>query len=76
MRFLAIAWTGVWTLAAASLALAFHESYWRWRDCFDDTGRCWTGEVVHHEQAAYLALPLGLSVLAALLGVLRLARRG
>jgi hypothetical protein len=29
-------------LAAAGLllALAFHNRYWRWRDCFNELGRC------------------------------------
>jgi hypothetical protein len=33
---LGIAVTG----AGALLALVFYERYWRWRDCFNELGRC------------------------------------
>ena len=31
----------------------FYEFYWRWRDCFDDRGRCFdeVEVVVHHAEA-------------------------
>jgi hypothetical protein len=33
---LGIAATGI----GALLALAFYDRYWRWRDCFNELGRC------------------------------------
>lgn len=38
---------------AALSALAFEERYWRWRDCFNELGRCYdpATEQVYVEQA-------------------------
>lgn len=38
---------------AGLFAFAFHEQYWRWRDCFNELGRCYDAEqgVVYLEQA-------------------------
>ena len=50
VRFIA----GLMSLAIALLmALAFHDRYWRWRDCFNELGRCWDSETeqVYLEQA-------------------------
>lgn len=49
-------------LACASLvptalfAFVFHERYWRWRDCFNELGRCWDSdsEQVFLEQAGII----------------------
>lgn len=44
----------VLSLALAALfAFAFHELYWRWRDCFNELGRCYDPEssVVYLEQS-------------------------
>jgi hypothetical protein len=27
--------------ASALFGLAFHDRYWRWRDCFNELGRCY-----------------------------------
>lgn len=48
-----------WTLAAALIILgalclaAFHDRYWRWRDCFNELGRCYDpiSQEVYLEQA-------------------------
>ncbi len=48
-----------WLLIAASLAMAtlfafaFHLQYWRWRDCFNELGRCYdpVEGVVYLEQS-------------------------
>jgi hypothetical protein len=32
---------------AGLFALAFHERYWRWRDCFNELGRCY--DAASHE---------------------------
>lgn len=29
---------------SALLGLAFHDRYWRWRDCFNELGRCYDPE--------------------------------
>lgn len=67
-------WTTAWLAASFVLAMLFHSSYWRWRGCFNEEGRCFTGAVVHHEQSVYLAIPLAVSLIAALIGVVRLLR--
>ena len=73
-RLAGLVWTGVWVAASLVLAALFYNSYWRWRGCFNEEGRCWTGEVVHHDQSVYLALPLAFCVIAALIGVVGLLR--
>ena len=41
MRFLRIVLGIAVTGAGALLALVFYERYWRWRDCFNELGRCY-----------------------------------
>jgi hypothetical protein len=57
---------------SALLALAFYDRYWRWRDCFNELGRCYdpTTQNVYLEQAggiygalAALFVILGLALL-------------
>ncbi len=31
----------MWLGLSLACALAFHERYWRWRDCFNELGRCY-----------------------------------
>lgn len=64
-KIVGLVWTMAWLAAAIVLALLFYSSYWRWRGCFNEDGRCFTGEVVHHDQSVYLAIPLAISVVAA-----------
>jgi hypothetical protein len=45
---------GVLLLGMAALfLLAFHDRYWRWRDCFNELGRCYdpVSQDVYLEQA-------------------------
>lgn len=66
-----------WFLIAASLALAallgfaFDQQYWRWRDCFNELGRCYdpVEGVVYLEQSGVVwgsAAAIALSVALAL----------
>lgn len=59
---------------AAAFAWAFHERYWRWRDCFNELDRCYDPE-----QGVMLAQagPIwgGLALLCALLALRALLRR-
>jgi hypothetical protein len=54
-------------------ALAFHERYWRWRDCFNELGRCYDPETQSvMTDAGFVwglmaAASFGLSVMAFLL---------
>ena len=43
----------VFAAAAALFGLAFYDRYWRWRDCFNELGRCYDAESqdVYLEQA-------------------------
>jgi hypothetical protein len=34
----------VWLALTLACALAFLERYWRWRDCFNELGRCYDPE--------------------------------
>lgn len=47
---------GVLLLMAALAALSFHARYWRWRDCFNELGRCYdpASAEVYLEQAGIL----------------------
>ena len=74
IKLIAWAWTLLSLVASALFGLLFYNSYWLWRGCFHEQGRCWTGEVVHHDQTVYLALPLAFSLVAALLGLVTLNR--
>jgi len=35
---------GIWLTLAGISALAFYDRYWRWRDCFNELGRCYDAE--------------------------------
>lgn len=52
------AWCGAVSCLAvgAFFAWVFHERYWRWRDCFNELGRCWDegSEQVFVEQAGVI----------------------
>ncbi len=74
-RAISLLWTTAWLAAAAVLGVLFYSSYWRWRGCFDAEGRCFAGDVVHHAQSVYLALPLAVCLIAASIGVVGLFRR-
>ena len=41
---------------AALFGLAFHLQYWRWRDCFNELGRCYdpVDSVVYLEQSGMI----------------------
>ena len=54
---------------SAMLAFAFYDSYWRWRDCFNELGRCFdpVSGVVYHEQSG--AIWGGLALLSLLAGL-------
>jgi len=59
-------------------ALAFEARYWRWRDCFNELGRCYdpVSQDVYLEQAGMVWGGLAaLSLLAGLYLVVRLRRR-
>jgi len=59
-------------------ALAFEARYWRWRDCFNELGRCYdpVSQDVYLEQAGLVWGSLaGLSLLAGL-GLVASLRRG
>lgn len=53
-------------------ALAFHDRYWRWRDCFNDLGRCYdpVSQEVFLEQAGAIWGSLAVAFLAAGLVIL------
>ena len=45
----------VWLALTLACALAFHERYWRWRDCFNELGRCYDPQAgVMVEQAGWI----------------------
>ncbi len=69
-RLLGIVLVGSGTLAA----LAFHDRYWRWRDCFNELGRCFdpVSQDVYLEQAGLVWG--GLAALFLSTGVILLVR--
>jgi hypothetical protein len=64
-----------WFLVGASLvmaalfAIAFHQQYWQWRDCFNELGRCYdpVEGVVYLEQSGMVWA--GLALISACFGV-------
>jgi hypothetical protein len=57
-------------VAAGLCAFAFWDRYWRWRDCFNELGRCYAGDPpeVFLEQAGlvwggFTVILLGLALL-------------
>lgn len=60
---------GGFLIAGALLALLFEAHYWRWRDCFNELGRCFdpdTGQVFLEQSGMVWG---GLSVISILTGV-------
>ncbi|MEZ5923315.1 MAG: hypothetical protein R3D57_02935 [Hyphomicrobiaceae bacterium] len=52
-RWLAGAMAALCLVLAAVFTLAFHNRYWRWRDCFNELGRCYdpANQEIYLEQA-------------------------
>ncbi len=78
MQFLLRLMLSLVSLGLAGLfALAFYDRYWRWRDCFNELGRCYdeVSQQVYLEQAgiAWGSLTL-VSLTVALLLLIRLRR--
>ncbi len=45
----------LWLGLGFACAFAFYERYWRWRDCFNELGRCYDSEAgVMVEQAGLI----------------------
>ena len=66
----------LWLGLTGICAFGFYERYWRWRDCFNELGRCYNPDAgVMVEQAGLiwgtLALAFGLLALRSLWGFLR-----
>jgi hypothetical protein len=54
-RLLGFARIATWFVLAAGSALAFHNRYWIWRDCFNEEGRCYDSKAgVVAEQAGWI----------------------
>ncbi len=69
---------GLVLLAASGVsAYAFWDRYWRWRDCFNELGRCYAGDPpeVFLEQAGLVWGTFALLFLVAALPFLRRRRR-
>jgi hypothetical protein len=62
---------GLFTLPTAFFGLLYYETYWRWRDCFNEEGRCFVeaDSVVHHQQNGVLIAPLALCLGLTLIGL-------
>jgi hypothetical protein len=66
----------LWLAFTALFALAFHDRYWRWRDCFNELGRCYDpehGVMVEQAGAIWgsLTLIFGLLLIRSLWSLLR-----
>jgi hypothetical protein len=60
-------------------SLAFYDRYWRWRDCFNELGRCYdpASQTVYLEQAGVAWGTLAaVSFFGGLALLIRVARRG
>lgn len=62
-------------LLALLFGFAFYDRYWRWRDCFNELGRCYdpVGQQVYLDQAAVVWG--GLAVVCFVVGVVLVLRR-
>jgi len=80
MRRIILPTLGLVSAAGAILfALAYYDRYWRWRDCFNELGRCYdsASEQVFLEQAGLVWGSLAvISMLLMALFVWRAVRRG
>ena len=66
-RAIAAAFAAFWLCAALFFAWAFYEFYWRWRDCFNELGRCFdpqTSTVATDDGFVWGLLAAGALVLA------------
>jgi hypothetical protein len=63
---------------AGLFGLAFHDRYWRWRDCFNELGRCYdpATQDVYLEQAGVAWGSLALICLALATALLIRSHRG
>jgi hypothetical protein len=52
-KFLVLLTAGALIAAGSLLLMVFYDRYWRWRDCFNDLGRCYdpVSQQVYLEQA-------------------------
>jgi hypothetical protein len=71
----------LWLAFTALFALAFYDRYWRWRDCFNELGRCYDpehGVMVEQAGAIWgsLTLIFGLLSIRSLWGFLCSGRPG
>ena len=68
----------VFLCLSAFFAFAFHERYWRWRDCFNELGRCYdeVSQDVYLEQAGVAWASLTVVCLVVALLMAFRARRG
>ena len=71
-----------WAVGLGLAAHLYNEMYWRWRDCFNELGRCFDPEagVVYHEQAGAFwlvaVLVFGLGLAGSIVRRLRQPNRG
>jgi hypothetical protein len=63
---------GIFAGLAGLFGLAFYDRYWRWRDCFNELGRCYDPEAqdVYLEQAGIVWGGLALVCLAVAMALL------
>lgn len=68
LRIACIALGGLLSGFGLLLLVAFHERYWRWRDCFNALGRCWDPqtEQVYTEAGAMWGVMALLALIPAL----------
>lgn len=70
---------GIFSGLGGLLLLAFHDRYWRWRDCFNELGRCYdpVSQEVYLEQAGIVwGGVAGICLAGGVLLAFRATRRG
>ncbi len=67
----------VLTGLVALFGFAYYDRYFRWRDCFNDLGRCYDPQtgMVYVEQAGLVWMALALLCLGLLAGVIYVRKR-
>ena len=61
----------------ALFGFAYYDRYYRWRDCFNELGRCYDSQtgMVYVEQAGLVWMTLALLCLGLLIGVVYVRKR-
>ena len=71
-------WILFWGIATVVAGYGYYQFYWKWRNCFNDEGRCFdtTDSVVYHSQSGVALMAIGtFSAICLALGLIKIIRK-